>query len=80
MIELEMQERMELVREAQDVVKSRYLLCILITQRIHQLENGALPTIDVNPEELTNPKIFFELALREIIEGNMDMEQLTDEE
>ena len=80
MIELEMQDRMELVREAQDVVKSRYLLCILVTQRIHQLENGALPTISVDPEDLTNPKIFFELALREIIEGNMDMEQLTEEE
>ena len=80
MIELEMQDRMDLVREAQDVVKSRYLLCILVTQRIHQLENGALPTIEVDPEELTNPKIFFELSLREIIEGNMDMEQLTTEE
>ena len=80
MIELEMQDRMELVREAQDVIKSKYLLCILVTQRIHQLENGALPTIDVDPEELTNPKIFFELALREIIEGNMDMEQLTENE
>ena len=80
MIELEMQDRMELVREAQGVVKSRYLLCILVTQRIHQLENGALPTIDVHPEELTNPKIFFELALREIIDGNMDMEQLTEDE
>ena len=32
MIELEMQDRMELVREAQNVVKSRYLLCILVTQ------------------------------------------------
>ena len=80
MIELEMQDRMELVREAQDVVKSKYLLCILVTQRIHQLENGALPTIEGDPEELTNPKIFFELALREIIEGNMDMEQLTEDE
>ena len=80
MIELEMQDRMELVREAQDVVKSKYLLCILVTQRIHQLENGALPTIDVDPEELTQPKIFFELALREIIECNMDLEQLTEEE
>ena len=80
MIELEMQDRMELVREAQDVVKSQYLLCILVSQRIHQLENGALPTIDVDPEELSNPKIFFELALREIIEGNMDLEQLTEEE
>ena len=81
MIELEMQDRMELVKEAQDVVKSRYLLCILVTQRIHQLENGAQPTIDVSPNEyLNNPKIFFELALREIIEGNMDLEQVTEEE
>ena len=79
MVELEMQDRMELVREAQDVVKSRYLLCILVTQRIHQLENGALPTIDVDPDELSDPKVFFELALREIIEGNMDLEQLTEE-
>ena len=80
MIELEMQDRMELVRDAQDVVKSRYLLCILVTQRIHQLENGAQPTIQFDPDDLTNPKIFFELALREIIEGNMDMEQVTEEE
>ena len=78
MIELEMQDRMELVREAQDVVKSRYLLCILVTQRIHQLENGAQPTIEVEPEDLTNPKMFFEIALREIIDGNMDLEQITD--
>ena len=80
MIELEMQDRMELVKEAQDVVKSRYLLCILVTQRIHQLENGAQPTIEVDADEsLKNPKIFFELALREIIEGNMDLEQVTEE-
>ena len=78
MIQLEMQDRMELVREAQDVVKSRYLLCILVTQRIHQLENGAEPTIEVEPEDLTNPKMFFEMALREIIDGNMDLEQVTD--
>ena len=43
MIELEMQDRMELVREAQNVVKSRYLLCILVTQRIHQLETEHNP-------------------------------------
>ena len=78
MIELEMQDRMELVREAQNVVKSRYLLCILVTQRIHQLENGAQPTIEVEPEDLTNPKMFFEMALREIIDGNMGLEQITD--
>jgi len=78
MIELEMQDRMELVREAQNVVKSRYLLCILVTQRIHQLENGAQPTIEINPEDLTKPKMFFEMALREIIDGNMDLEQVTE--
>ena len=80
MIELEMQDRMELVREAQNVVKSRYLLCILVTQRIHQLENGAQPTIEVDPEDLTNQKMFFEMALREIIDGNMDLEQVTEQD
>ena len=73
MIQLEMQDRMELVREAQNVVKSRYLLCILVTQRIHQLENGDQPTIEVEPEDLTNPKMFFEMALREIIDGNLSL-------
>ena len=75
-----MKDTLELIRQAQDVVKSRFLLCILVTQRIHQLENGAQPTIDVDPEQYTNPKTFFELALREIIEGNMDLEQVTEEE
>ena len=42
---------------------------------IHQLENGAEPTIEVDPEDHTNPKMFFEMALREIIDGNMDLEQ-----
>ncbi len=80
MIAFEMQDTLELVRQAQDVVKSRFLLCILVTQRIHQLENGAQPTIDVDPEEYASPKTFFELALREIIEGNMDLEQVTEDE
>ena len=80
MIEMEMQDTLELVRQAQDVVKSRFLLCILVTQRIHQLENGAQPTIDVDPEQYSSPKTFFELALREIIEGNMDLEQVTEED
>ena len=42
--------------------------------------NGAQPTIEIESDEtLNNPKIFFELALREIIEGNMDLEQVTEE-
>ncbi len=80
MIEMEMQETLELVRQAQDVVKSRFLLCLLVTQRIHQLENGAQPTIEVDPDQYSSPKTFFELALREIIEGNMDLEQVSEEE
>ena len=66
---------LELEREALRVVKSRYLLCILVAQRIHQLETGAQPSIEVDPEEYSNPKTFYQLALREIIEGNMDLEQ-----
>jgi DNA-directed RNA polymerase subunit K/omega len=80
MVEMEMKDTLELIRQAQDVVKSRFLLCILVTQRIHQLENGAQPTIDVDPEQYSSPKTFFELALREIIEGNMDLEQVTEED
>jgi len=80
MIEMEMQDTLELVRRAQDVVKSRFLLCLLVTQRIHQLENGAQPTIEVDPDQYSSPKTFFELALREIIEGNMDLEQVSEEE
>ena len=80
MIEMEMQDTLELVRQAQDVVKSRFLLCLLVTQRIHQLENGAQPTIEVDPDQYSSPKTFFELALREIIEGNMDLEQISEDE
>ena len=80
MVEMEMKDTLELIRQAQDVVKSRFLLCILVTQRIHQLENGAQPTIDVDPEQYSSPKTFFELALREISEGNMDLEQVTEED
>ena len=65
----------ELIKKAMVVVKSRYLLCILISQRIHQLEKGAPPAIDVDPDEYTSPKTFLKLSLMEIIEGNMDIEK-----
>ena len=67
-------DTMKLVEQAMDVVKSRYLLCILISQRIHQLEKGATPAIDVDPDDYTSPKTFLNLSLMEIIEGNMDLE------
>ncbi len=72
-------EAMGLVQQALDVVKSRYLLCIIISQRIHQLERGAQPTIDVDPDEYTSRKSFLELALREIIEGDMELEEVETE-
>ncbi len=79
MITMDYQENLELTAKALEVVKSRFLLCILVSQRIHQLEKGAQPAIEVDPEEYSSPKTFFTLALREIIEGNMELEQ-TDEE
>ena len=72
-------DTMELVQQAMEVVKSRYLLCILISQRIHQLEKGATPAIDVDPDDYTSPKTFLHLFLMEIIEGNMDLETTEDE-
>ena len=69
----------ELIQKAMAVVKSRYLLCILISQRVHQLEKGAPPAIDVDPDEYTSPKTFLKLSLMEIIEGNMDIEKLESE-
>jgi len=72
-------DTMELVQRAMDVVKSRYLLCILIAQRIHQLEKGAVPAIDVDPDDYTSPKTFLNLSLMEIIEGNMDLEEIEGE-
>ena len=65
----------ELIQKAMTVVKSRYLLCILISQRIHQLEKGAPPAIDVDPDDYTSPKTFLKLSLMEIIERNMDIEK-----
>ena len=74
-----LQDTLELLKKAMDVVKSRYLLCILISQRIHQLEKGAPPAIEVDPEDYTSPKTFLKLSLMEIIEGNMDLEQTESE-
>ncbi len=71
---LPVKDTLELVQQAMKVVKSRYLLCILISQRIHQLEKGAPPVIDVDPDEYTSPKTFLTLSLMEIIEGNMEIE------
>lgn len=70
----QMQEILDLERKALNVVKSRYLLSILVTQRIHQLEKGAKPCIDI-PDEQISPKTFYEISLKEIIDGNMDLEQ-----
>ena len=60
---LQVKDTLELVQQAMKVVKSRYLLCILISQRIHQLEKGAPPVIDVDPDEYTSPKTFLTLSL-----------------
>lgn len=71
-----MEETLVLEKKALDVIKSRYLLCILVAQRIHQLEKGAEPCIEVGENQFPGPKFYYELALTEIIEGNMDLEQI----
>jgi len=71
-------ESLELSKQATQVVKSRYLLCILLSQRIHQLEKGAPPAIDVDPDEYLDPKMFLKLALMEIIAGNMEEQAKTE--
>ncbi len=71
-----MEETLILEKKALDVIKSRYLLCILVAQRIHQLEKGAEPCIEVGENQFPGPKFYYELALTEIIEGNMDLEQI----
>ena len=71
---MEIEESLELSRQALGVVKSRYLLSILVSQRIHQLEKKAQPMIEMDPADVV-PSAFFEIALREIIEGSMDNER-----
>lgn len=71
---MEIEESLELSRQALAVVKSRYLLSILVSQRIHQLEKKANPMIEMDPADVV-PSAFFEIALREIIEGSMELEQ-----
>ncbi len=73
-------EILMLEKLAMDVIKSRYLLCILVSQRIHQLERGSQPCIELDESEPITPKSYYQLALREIIEGNMDLEQIGEEE
>jgi DNA-directed RNA polymerase subunit K/omega len=75
---MEIDESLELSRQALVIVKSRYLLSILVAQRIHQLEKGAQPMIEMDPTEVV-PSAFFEIALKEIIEGSMDLEQIDEE-
>ena len=74
------EEILVLEKLAMDVIKSRYLLCILVAQRIHQLEKGSALCIELDETETIHPKIYYQLALREIIEGNMDLEQFDEEE
>ena len=73
---IRMKEILDMEKEAMKIVKSRYLLCILVSQRIHQLERGANACIEVDPTDYNSPKSFYPLALKEIIEGNMDLEQV----
>jgi DNA-directed RNA polymerase subunit K/omega len=58
----------DLVSQAVNKMGSYFLLCNVLSQRIKQLENGALPKVESDIYEYT-PKI--EIALKEIIEGKV---------
>ncbi len=57
-----------LIEKAGQVIKNRFLLTKIIIDRVKQLEKGAKPKIDV--EEKTP---LMEIALKEIIEGKIDL-------
>ncbi len=55
-------------------IPNRFLLDTLLAKRVHQLNKGARPLVDVNGSS------FFEIALREIIEGKVQFHVATVEE
>lgn len=54
----------------------RYKLSILVAKRAEQLSNGASPLIKVS-KEITK---FTDIALREVAEGKVGIDSITDKE
>ncbi len=52
----------------------KYLLSIIVAKRAEQLANGALPLVKNN----SNKEKFTDIALREIAEGKVGLESITD--
>jgi len=55
-------------------VPNRFLLNTVLAKRVHQLNKGAPPLVEANGSS------FFEIALREIIEGKLQFHTATPEE
>jgi len=52
----------------------KYLLSIIVAKRAEQLANGALPLV----KNSSNKEKFTDIALREIAEGKVGLESITD--
>ncbi len=64
-----------LIAEAGLVIKNRFLLTKIIIDRVKQLEKGAKPKIDVEEKAP-----LMEIALKEIIEGKIEIRGIEETE
>ncbi|HLC25140.1 MAG TPA: DNA-directed RNA polymerase subunit omega [bacterium] len=55
-------------------IPNRFLLDTLLAKRVHQLNKGARPMVEANGSS------FFEIALREIIDGKLQFHVASPEE
>jgi len=70
-----MQRIEEIVAKALKMLDDdKYLLSIIVAKRAEQLANGALPLV----KSSTNKEKFTDIALREIAEGKVGLESITD--
>jgi len=57
----------------QAVENDKYLLSIIVAKRAEQLANGAMPLVRVD-----NKEKFTDIALKEIADGKVGLESITD--
>lgn len=70
-----MQRIEEIVAKALKMLDDdKYLLSIIVAKRAEQLANGALPLV----KNGSNKEKFTDIALREIAEGKVGLESITD--
>jgi len=69
-----MQRTEEITAKAlKQVDNDKYLLSIIVAKRAEQIANGALPLVKADSKEK-----FTDIALREVAEGKVGLESVTD--